>query len=605
MNGNYFEMIEDLKRRINEHRSNLQSKDKIINEISDVSKLLQEVRNYIKELKDKIMVTPTPVLKKELSDYLQQEQDYLNLINEYASKINDINISYDKHDYEKDNEFLKIALEFQEVSDKLKEIEKKSLKFGDKNTIGTNRVKTFNAEGRVKYIHQNYLNDYNLLVQKKLMLYPQYQKLYKEFIARNNHSNEHLKTSSEEDVVDYYTDKRLLHINDVPSKEEYENMSNQDKINLEQKYYDNMSDNDKISYCRDVINRILTAKNAGKKKRVKINEVYYYIPERMEHTFFEYFRKLELLTKKDMLSSSSKLNEENKAVDSNNTSLNKVNKANDPINTSLNSVNDNNLHYVANALPDGDVFEVEDNQDIVYATSEKKKQNPNFIQKVFKIIEKRKPKNKQSLIKRLMAASIAIATAITTFLGASALLKSKGNNDDSLNNDNYSSYSTTDEIVSNDIPDNTDEIDRYQNENVDNVADKISETGSKTFFNVNIGDILTVKDSSEIYSNISDAANSRNGLKRYFPGNKTRYVVSVGFKINGQIIYSTSAQEIEMLRSKGTVVAVGTSVTRNGECEGYYNIDDAIISHNNEIKDGFYGSGNDTVVINNDGGRVR
>ena len=183
---------------------------------------------------------------------------------------------------------------------------------------------------------------------------------------------------------------------------------------------------------------------------------------------------------------------------------------------------------------------------------------------------------------------------VTTSFAAFGILNSynkKKNNPD--NNDSKSDVVLQDNSVSNDIkpipdkditdhkdnndvkPSNTKPVQNTVNKEVD-VENDITENSE-----VNLGNIINVSPSSKIYDNIYDATNGTNGLTRYFENNVNRYIVYVAFEYNGQVIYSSSEKEIELLTNKGAkMVAVGTSLVKGGDCEGFYNYDDVVTLNN-------------------------
>lgn len=627
-NQNFFELLEDLKKQINDHRNEVEQRDKIISEFKDVASLLNDVRNYINDLKKQYSVLPTEQLKSELNDYMSEERDYLALMNEYASKINEFNHS---KNYEKENEFLQLALEFQDVSDRLKELEKLSKKFGSKKTIGTNRVETLNAEGRKQYIHENYLAEYIELTEKKRKMLPTYKRMYDEFML--THSKQQVSDQSKEleESVDYYNDERIgIAPSYVPSEEEYNMMSNQDKINLEKKYYEDMSVDEKISYCRNVLNTILSAKNTGKKELIKIDGQSYYVPVKMKGMFYEYHRKLKFLTDEKAMEQSSQ-----------NISNSDLNVVSDDKPSSLAVVsNESSLaipsvegEYVGNYVTNGQMFtpdyydiyssdlsnqtnygkeyvkgdvlnlpeKIDDDEEVVFAEQRHKVDNDNQQKKeksknkVLKILKSRKPKNLKGLIKKLVAASLAVIAAITTFVAAHSFAK---NGDDSQDIDSSSiehitdediKYPTEDDIVDSTINNSDDVVTSDNKKNDDSIVNKSSDSSddevnfaSVESSPIKIGDKVCIS-KDIIYSDVYSAMNNVDGLPAYHDNDMIREVYGIFLSNGDNYRYVVNNQEkVDELVTQGWKVK-SVVIKNEAGLEGAEPIENIVKVQENEI----------------------
>ena len=237
----------------------------------------------------------------------------------------------------------------------------------------------------------------------------------------------------------------------------------------------------------------------------------------------------------------------------------------------------------------------------------------------FQIISSRKPKNKQkmkfNLIQTTVAVALSLVTSLTIFGVSKSLLnrkdndiatensnievkddviRSKSNNDEKscdllLNSDqlkgiyspniieNNKSYKPIDNNIT-DYPKKSEEetdVHHKKNEGKTDVDPNENEQVTENAYDIMIGDIVNVSPDSKIYDNIYDAASETNGLNRSISSNTTRYIEYIGFENNGQVVYSSSEEEINTLKNNGNkVVAVGVSVLKDGDCEGFYNNDD-------------------------------
>ena len=285
--NNFDDLIKQLQEKVNSYSKMLEERKKLIGEFTELTCLLNELRKKKDELIQEYNSNPTFKLRKRIEEYSKEENDYIELINECATKINELKSA---DNYEKDKEFLEVVTKYYRVSSRLKEIEMMSKKLNSKETMYSNIINIVNADGRKKRIHSSLITEYKIFLDVKKVLLPLYKNGYKDYIARYNY---HIKC---EDII-YYSDERLgISPNYIPSNDEYSNMSNQDKIELEKDFLNDMSLQEKITYYEDQLNRILSAKNSGKKEYIKINDEKYYVPIKMKSLFISYYKILKNLT---------------------------------------------------------------------------------------------------------------------------------------------------------------------------------------------------------------------------------------------------------------------------------------------------------------------
>ena len=258
---------------------------KIKKEYNDILYLWKDVTKYLEQLRDRYRFNPSYELKKEINEYELQERDYYELFNEYQIELTKFDSNMDEK-----AEFYDIYCTFIDLSNSIKDLENKSKKFGTKKMIGTNRVETYNAEGRKKYIHEYLLQDYNELVYEKKKLLPRYRELYDKFIDVKVVNDE----VSNEIVID-----------DIK-------ISEQEIVEIEQEIWNNMTIDDKINYFLDRVNRIINAKNTGKKDRILVYGKYYYVPEKNKNDVIRYLTEIKKLNELKNINS---IKESNKPVD--------------------------------------------------------------------------------------------------------------------------------------------------------------------------------------------------------------------------------------------------------------------------------------------------
>ena len=570
-----------------------------------------KVREEIHKSEKKYAITPISKYKKEIEDYKNQEKDYIALINEYAAQIKN-NVINDVTKEEK--EFLELTLNFQNISKKMKEIEKVSRKYT------TNRIETVNAENRKKYIYNDLLDEYNELVRMKKLILPEYKKKYNEFVMKYQNNVSTYEPIQEEKVT--YDNNQRLGIAPIytPSNEEYVQMTNQEKKNLENKYYQDMTTKEKISYCEDILNKILYSKNTGKKVYIKIDGNNYYVPKKMKSQFYDYYKKLKLLTNKNILAVDDNYRQvEEENIKTPEETVEEPTLEEQPVIEEDNIVNkyfittDNNLetenvipkiniedniftieHYIQVEeenikTPEENVVEPvleeqptieEDNistiDNYIQLEDENCYSNHNIPDETYKVIKTKKSKNRKGLIKRISAAVLALAASLTIVQS----IKSSINNNDEID-DISNSISSLDNSAENDIQieqkinkiiDNS----KNPNETKNNFTQKNNNTTKLEQNNekIKIGDTVCVKEGAPIFCNVYDAMTKANRKEAYFPASKQRSVLGIFIKCNHKFFYCEDQTEIDELMKKGGVIK--SYVIGDGGYEGAFHPDDMV-----------------------------
>lgn len=240
------------------------------------------------------------------------------------------------------------------------------------------------------------------------------------------------------------------------------------------------------------------------------------------------------------------------------------------------------------------------------------------------IINVKKPKNKSKLIKRLIAASLAIVTFVATGSVISRLFnkndisqssdssisvassvdstskeESKDQGNKTLNNvkevsndtkkeENSKVESSSNEVMETSKVENsntkTEEDSKVDNSNTkkedtsktektdkiddkrENVTDSRADSVSKSDSYINIGDKVTLKDDI-IYTDVYSAADSNNGAPAYFDNNMERTVSSI-LLTNGQDkYYSINKDEVDKKINEGWAITSAV-ISNNGGIEG-------------------------------------
>lgn len=201
-------------------------------------------------------------LNKELQGYVgKNDEESLARANDIAGELNKINSSLSEinsEDFSVVDRYYKSLEAFQKVSSALKEIEKASKKLG-----GNERTKVLSAEGREKLINNDFLEEYQSLVEEK-----------KKLRLQNTNDYHELEKISD----------RILHSEsktEAPSIENTEVKSNdswlEDLINRPLTMEEDLENEE------EKVNRIIESTklpNMGKKVRITYDGEKHYIPER-------------------------------------------------------------------------------------------------------------------------------------------------------------------------------------------------------------------------------------------------------------------------------------------------------------------------------------
>ena len=208
-------------------------------------------------------------------------------------------------------------------------------------------------------------------------------------------------------------------------------------------------------------------------------------------------------------------------------------------------------------------------------------------------------------LKKVLAIGLTLITAISSYGFIKNSLNYNKNNEkiktSSINYEknninqvkNYSNQQNNDNIKidNNNIFKSNDKKRKNIKENITNILNNIKidkkiinqinkidiEKVNKNKYDIELGDIITIKDNSYVYDSIYDAIEKHDGLQSYYSKDTYRYVKYIALNNNNNIIYSNNYNEIEQYKKNGAkVVGISTSLDNNN-LEGYYNSNDVIV----------------------------
>ena len=516
--------------------------------------------------------------------------------------------------------YLNLKDEYNEICKRIKSIEKDSKKATKKG--GSSLVSTESAEGRTKKIRRDLVDEYKELVKRKRKITPSYKKRYNYF-ADHTSFNYGEKSSSviEEKVEEKKSGFTLSDFDGVIYEPQDDNISftqTDDKSKTNDSdildFLDSLNFDGKLFPEEDNVQPKENNRESENEDRFES------VMERLVREARERAEEKQSENKDNDLDIAEPdgklLPEEENRQQPNNDDVMESENHNDYYNWDVEfdsfdgkllpeeenkqqPSNDDEIEEDIDSKNDGyDNFA--DPDDYIDYGSMFKNMVKSAKEKVFKVVKTRKPKNEKKVKHSLIKATIAIALSVTTAIAAFGLFKANSDKNDEVIDNKTSSVKTHDDndknivksgldnLISDDFKTKDSSVSKQKEKDVksnqatkvDNKKTSVKENNNETLdiYTVNLGESINVSDDSKIYTNIYDAASETNGLNRYFSSDTTRYVEYMAFEYNGQVVYSNSEQEIELLKSNGAkMIAVGTSVEKNGACEGFYNSDDVVV----------------------------
>ena len=177
--------------------------------------------------------------------------------------------------------------------------------------------------------------------------------------------------------------------------------------------------------------------------------------------------------------------------------------------------------------------------------------------------------------KPIIAAALAITISTSSLLAT--LVK---NTKDKLNIDNP--Y-TIEEIANDYIAENhTINFDQNSISGVVPVVEKNILNNSETT-NISLGESVTLKSNSPIYSNMYDATTQNNKLNPLYSNNSMK-INGVVFNVNGKLIFVNNQQQINELEQMGCQITALSLSIDGANTTGFYNINDVNVNIIEEAK---------------------
>lgn len=232
-----------------------------------------------------------------------------------------------------------------------------------------------------------------------------------------------------------------------------------------------------------------------------------------------------------------------------------------------------------------------------------------------RVISKRNPINKKKVKKSILKVGISIVLSIAACLSSFGFAKANVKKDNINTKTSYENSITSADIfqslsLSNNGNDkkvldniqtdntcmlnaNVSDVNSYPNNDVEDIdiinmfpfvdlkldfnKDDVKSFENSDLQDISLGDIVTIKDGSNVYGNIYNAIDRVDGLDAYYSCDIDRFVDYIALDYNNEIIYSNSVDEINYYKDNGAdVVSVCTSINGN-DLEGFYNSDDVIV----------------------------
>ncbi len=608
------ESVIDMKSNVAHYKELIKEKEKLEKEYSSWVELTHEMHTVLAKVKAVYDVGKTEEAKEELDKWLKEEKDYLEIIDEYAEKFKEINAELDSLDtalLEEQGEYLANLTRFQEISDKMKEIEKRSKKIAGGATIGTNCIKIENAEGRNKNIHIYFADVYRALSEEKRALAKvirkQYNKLFnEEVVVKKETFIPHPPVGT---VWDPTTPLHNQALTDVEGNVEPEKETEEINIDEENK---EKSKEEKIAELKARMEELRKA--SGRKQRIKCYGEVVELPRINVGKYLMCASELNKLTKEIEEKEKAAALESPFVTEAPVTPIININNRPsidiplddtpviqpegnmDPNDLSSPFIADAKVTPVANnniysseemaerynidipldgevpTIPTEEQFNKDDDELIaminkhyneIVAKKEKEKLESKEKPKGFlRILNIKKPKDKEKLKDKIKKALLVIAATVVVAVLVSPVISNMVKRSTSNNPDLGTTTSTT-------MQD-----DKFKEEKPTIIIQpEVEEKAS-----LKLGEKLYVSENASIFNTVNDAANSVNAKNPLFDYNLDRSVGGIAVNYEGKLyfFYATDAnaqENIDLLLQNGGEI---TAVLASNEMgyEGFYNISD-------------------------------
>lgn len=563
------ESVSNIKDKVIHYKELIQRKEDLNKEYQSWISLYQEMAGVLRNVRAVYEVERTPEAKAELDVWLQEEKDYLEIINEYTEKFQEINEElsvFDANTLEAQADYLANLTKFQELSNRMKEIEKHSKKMVGKPEAVF--VAVANAEGRDKKIIDSLATDYAKLAEEKRYLSKIIKKQYNTIINNISEPESSIEETITMPVVDDY------------SEFDFENLSKEDKIKELEARMERMT------------------KASGRKQRIKYKGEMIELPRVYVGQYLVCGSEIARLRKQI---EEEQIEEEiafNARIERELFSEVKQ-QPKEPIDAEYVTLPSDEELLEKISTPEERCFDLETTSlfKLVNASYEKTKKafdvkkeekktaaksKPKGFMKILNIKKPRFKKKIKEMVKKAGCVIVAgVMIAVCAIPAISGLIKNNNKNKDdipdfttppSVSGEAFETQGDNNEI---DYTINDTESTNTQEEEQQIMVESELEAIKHTF---KLGEEILINEGARVHNNMYDATLNRNGLKPYFGNEVAKTVGGVAVNYEGQLYFFyandvTSQENVDKLLANGGEIASILAMNAHGY-EGFYNISD-------------------------------
>jgi len=535
--------MNEIKDRVDAYQKLLGKKEEILKQYQSWTSLYEDAQRVLEEIEITYNASRTPEIEEKYNSWVQEKADYLEIISEYAKELEEVNQElavYDEVRMNEQAEYIALMTKFQELSNQMKEIEKRSKKIANGAEIGTNLVMVENAEGRKTKINEHFAADYSILSMEKRNLAKKLRKQYNKVINIIEDEKEEVQ---EIEITPAEPIKQV-------SEHAYDNLSTEEKIKqLEEKmeFYRNASGRKcTFTYCGEKITMSRYYKGAflvcaSELKRLQKQLVNPNAPQ-LENKRDDFYQAVEGTIEPPKVDAY----EENSEFQGLKEDLIRI------VNERYTSVK----------------------KDDVVTTGVVKQDKPKGFMKIINVAKSIDKEKLKSKIKKAAIVFAATTMVVATSIAVSIASKMGNNKKDTITPNQYEN--TEDLTVDDNVWDVEIDDDAYDNI----VNEETKETSA-----IKLGDKFFVNGGeARIYNTMYDATLERNGLSPYFDLNMERSIGGLAVNYEGELYFfyshdaNAQANVDALLQNGGSITAI-LGANENGY-EGFYNISDVVVLNN-------------------------
>lgn len=534
----YYDTINRLKERTFNHKNKLLEKEQMENEKKQWEDMYAELKNIIKEKEALYTQSKNERDRQELDSWLQEENAYIELLNEYTTDINKINEElevYSDEDYRREFALVSASVEFQDISKRMKEIEYQSkkklskikkdlerkllsMKFDDYGKI------CLNAEGRKKNILNEYVQEYEMLSNRKRSL---------------------SKTVTEgyNLIINGYYDQKIIDKEKVNNVENIESTQFSEERNSDNETFELTDEEliDKLEKRKEEIK-----KSSGRKMTFKCYGEKVTVPRRLRSEYENCCKKIANLKRKNTV--------QNEPPKKEVIAVGKIQKSKDESEIlrqrliELYRENQESLRKyeieqqeqqkIENSSNFEDEFNPTKSKDTVLYKNEGLVNNneQELNDDPVKLVTFRKSKNKAKLKSKIKKAAAVIAAGIICFMSTLGISK--------LFNKNYDVVEPKIDNIATEVVEETESIEDATKKVEEKIKQDIEQNTTKqettnVESKTNYYDFDTsfkVEENSPIYTDMYKAADKVDGQKMYYSVDDLRTIDGLGIEYNGNML---------------------------------------------------------------------